>query len=251
MVPLKGKIIIMTQPADHDGEFADSLKSRGAIVYNLPMIRTSTLEIADEEISDWLNGKFGLLIFTSKKGVRGFFSNLNRHSGSFSLPSTMKIAATGQSTQREVERYGNKVDFVNPGTLVTDLARYLLERVVRPGDKILLALGTLAPDFLERALSAKAEIKRFNVYETLPVEDIDQEAARLIRSGKADMCIFTSPSGFHNYLKHFGNYVINFAALGQTTASAITGAGYRVGVISPCPAPEDFAGAIEIFFLNN
>jgi uroporphyrinogen-III synthase len=251
MVSLKGKIIIMTQPADQDGEFAESLKSRGAVVYSLPMIKTNTLEVDDVEIDGWLNGEFRLLVFTSKKGVRGFFSNLARYSGGVGLPGSMKIAATGQSTGREVEKYGHEVPFINPGTLATDLAAYLLEEVIRPGDKILLALGTLAPDFLERALSAKAVVRRVNVYETLPVGDVDQEVAGLIRSGKADMCIFTSPSGFHNYLKHFGGHDITFAALGQTTALAISAAGYRTGVISPYPAPEELSRAIEEYFVNN
>jgi uroporphyrinogen-III synthase len=252
MSPLEGKTIITTQPADQAGELLHLLTARGATAINLPMIETLTLRVAGEELQKCLvDGKFQLIVFTSKKGVRGFFENLMRFHGSVSLPGKTKIAVTGPSTLSEVENYGHRVDYLNPGTCAEDLASWLSEKVVRPGDNVLLALGTRAPGLLAGALSSKARITRINVYETIDVKEVDQATASLIRERKADMCIFTSPSGFHNFLRFFGDHNdLELGAIGKTTATAIKEAGYQARIISPYPSPTVLAEAIEKYFLD-
>jgi uroporphyrinogen-III synthase len=250
MKSLAGKLIVTTQPADQAGELMDILSSRGARVINLPMIQTRTLDIGKEDVSEALvNGKFQFLIFTSKKGVRGFFGNIIRYYGGAFLPESIKIVATGVSTKKETEKFGYKVDYVNPGTTAEDLAHYLKGKVIKTSDRILLAQGALAPGFLFEALSEKAFVKRLNVYDTVAVKDIDGSLANFVREGKVDICIFTSPSGFNNYLEFFSGYNnVKMAAIGKTTASAINEAGYDVSLIAPYPSPESLADALESFF---
>jgi uroporphyrinogen-III synthase len=253
MPSLEGKLIITTQPADQAGELMDLLSARGAIVLNLPMIQTRPVAIGDEDLKECLTpGKFQLLIFTSKKGVRGLFASIIRYRGKAWLPEGMKIAVTGRSTQEEVEKFGLKVNFLNPGTCAEDLATCLLGQVIRPGDNILLALGNRAPDFLTGAFSGTASTKRLDVYETIDTKQIDESVARYIREKRVDLCIFTSPSGFYNFLNFFReNDGMNMAAIGRTTASAIRRAGYEAGLTAPYPSPEALAEAVEDFFMNN
>jgi uroporphyrinogen-III synthase len=250
MQSLAGKLIITTQPADQAGELMNILSDRGARVINLPMIRTRTLDIGKENVKEALaKGKFHLLIFTSKKGVRGFFGNIIRYFGGEFLPENLKIAATGISTMKETEKFGYKVHYLNPGNTAEDLALYLKDKIIQANDRVLLVQGTRAPGFLFEALSEKASVKRLDVYETVAVKEIDGSLADYIREDKVDICIFTSPSGFYNYLEFFSDYnKLKLAAIGKTTAAAINEAGYEVSLIAPYPSPESLADAVESFF---
>ncbi len=247
---LKGKVIITTQPADQAEEMLMLLEAKGAKALNLPMIETRTIRIHEEELSRLIQpGEFDLLVFTSKKGVRGFFENLSDFQSDFNLPSHIKIAVVGQATGAELEKYGHKAAFPNPGTDARDLAKFLLENASIAGNKILLAVGNKAPDFLETTLSEMATVKRINVYETIPLSRVDEQIAGLVKNREADICIFTSPSGFYAFLDAFQNAEsLLLAAIGNTTALAIKECGYDVAVTAPYPSAQSLVQAIDDYF---
>ncbi|MFN2394691.1 MAG: uroporphyrinogen-III synthase, partial [Bacteroidales bacterium] len=234
---LKGKVIITTQPADQAEEMLMLLDAKGAKAYNLPMIETQTIKIPEKELHQLLQpGRFDLLVFTSKKGVRGFFGNLSDLQGDFHLPPELKIAVVGHATGAELEKYGYEPAFVNPGTDAKDLADFLSENISKTGNNILLALSNKAPDFLETTLSEIAGVVRIDVYETIPLSTVDEELANLVKNRKTDMCIFTSPSGFYAFLDVFHDAnSIQLSAIGNTTANAIKECGYDVAVTAPNP----------------
>jgi uroporphyrinogen-III synthase len=247
---LKGKVIITTQPADQAEEMLMLLEAKEARAFSLPMIETRTIRIPEEELHRIIQlGEFDLLVFTSKKGVRGFFENLSEFQGDFNLPSQLQIAVVGQATGAELEKYSHKAAFMNPGTDARDLTKFLMENVSIAGNKILFALSDKAPDFLETTLAEKATIKRINVYETIPLSTVDEQIAGLIKAGKADMCIFTSPSGFYAFLDVFPNAdSLLLAAIGNTTAHAIKECGYDVAVTAPYPSAQSLVKAIDDYF---
>ncbi len=247
---LKGKVIITTQPADQAEEMLMLLSAKGATAYNLPMIETRTIKIPVEEFRQLIQpGKYDLLVFTSRKGVRGFFENLSDLRGNHNLPPELKIAVVGHATGTELEKYGYETAFMNPGTDGKDLAEYISENISGTGNRILLALGNKAPDFLETTLSEIATVKRINVYETIPLSTVDEEIALLVQNRKADMCIFTSPSGFYAFLDvfHDANSLL-LAAIGNTTAHAIRECGYEVAVTAPYPSSQSLVKSIEDYF---
>ncbi len=250
MKPLEGKVIITTQPADQPQPLNRLLQDMGAMVYHLPMIETKTLNLPPALLKEMLQpDSFQLLVFTSKKGVRGFFENLYVLQNDYSLPSEISIAVVGQGTAECLSQYGHQATFINPGKDAEDMSRFLLNEVVKPNDKILLALGTKAPDFLEKTLGRKAVVKRINVYETILLQEADKKVAGLIQQGKADMCIFTSPSGIYAFKELFGVISeLSMAAIGNTTGKAIADSGFKVSVISPRPSAEDLATAVEKYF---
>ncbi len=247
---LQGKIIITTQPADQAMELLKLLREKRALAFNLPMIETRTLEFSWDNIQ--LLHKlhfFDLLVFTSKKGVRGFFENLQKYVGNTHLPLDLKIAAVGEGTAGEIEESGFYVDFLNPGKNAAELAEYLLSDVVKSNGSVLLALGTSAPDFLQQKLSTKARVSRINTYETLPVPEVDSVISGYIKRREADICIFTSPSGFQSFLNIFGNVLpVEFAAIGNTTANFIKQKGFGVAVTAPYPSPVALVDALESYF---
>ena len=253
MLSLENMVIINTQPADQASELSSILKAKGAKVFNVPMIETYTLTLTPEQIDDCLTpNKYSHIIFTSKKGVRGFFENIINCRGSTSLPESLKIAVIGDSTREEVEKYGHKVDFVNPGTNLKAFVPYLLENVVNYNDNVILALGMLAPDNLSKALSGKTNPLRLNVYKTIAVKEVDEQLSEYITSGRADMCVFTSPSAYYNFVEFFGiPKDISFAAIGTTTAEAIEQSGGSVQMTAPYPSAEALAAEIEKYFINH
>ncbi len=250
MKPLEGKVIITTQPADQGQPLIRLLQEKGAVVYHLPMIETKTIKLPPGHMEELLQPDlFQLIVFTSKKGVKGFFENLHNLQNNYLLPSQLSIAVVGQGTADCLKHYGHKATFINPGKDAEDLAHFLLYKVINPQDNILLALGNRAPDFLEKTLNRKVFVKRINVYETILLQEADEEIAGLILQGKTDMCIFTSPSGVYAFKKLFGAISeLPAAAIGHTTAKAMEDSGYKGSVTAPRPSPEDLANAVEKHF---
>jgi uroporphyrinogen-III synthase len=247
---LQGKIIITTQPADQAEALLVLLTQMGARAYNLPMVRTCTIDLspADQKVLQNMD-HYQLLVFTSKKGVKGFFENLEKYTRLAKLPASLEIATVGAGTAKEVEKWGKKVKFINPGTDAMDLAGFLNSSVLKKGDRVLLALGKLAPDVLIEQLSLKADITRLDVYETLTETSVDSEIAELIKSRRVDMCVFSSPSGFSNFLGFFGNVNgLILAATGTTTARCIEESGYEAKVIAPYPSPKEMAVSIKNYY---
>ena len=250
---LSGKIIITTQPADQADEMLALLRKEGADALNLPMIATQNLQIADTEIRKILEpGKFQHILFTSKKGVKGFFHNLLRVQGNYTLPSGIKISVVGPGTAASLAEFGHTPHFVNPGNHARDMANYLLhKKIIHRNENVCLALGNRAPDFLEEALGQIAGVHRINVYKTLSLAAEDENTERIVRAGEAHMCIFTSPSAFASFLDSFAeiNYLA-LASIGQTTAQFIQSRGYEVAVTAPKPSPAALVEAIADFYQN-
>lgn len=250
---LSGKIIITTQPADQAHEMLALLRKEGADALNLPMIATQNLQVADTEIRNILEPeKFQHLIFTSKKGVKGFFDNLMRVQGNYSLPAPLKISTVGSGTASALKEFGHTAHFINPGNHARDMANYLLrEEIIHKNENVCLALGNRAPDFLEKTLGQIAGVHRINVYKTLSLAAEDENTEHFIRAGEAHMCIFTSPSAFASFLDSFAeiNYLA-LASIGQTTAQFIQSRGYEVAVTAPKPSPAALVEAIADFYQN-
>jgi len=247
---LKDRIIITTQPADQASEMLNLLTMRGAKAFNLPMIETKILEVSPAEQEVFKNtDSIDIIVFTSRKGVIGFFNNLERITGTKMLPENIKFSSIGKGTTCEVENHGYHADYPNPGKDASDLVEYLITDVLTGGERLLLALGTLAPDFLKNHLSFKANVKRVNVYQTLPVSEPDPVVSEFILNGQADICIFTSPSGFQAFSEVFRlNNPVNFAAIGNTTASFIENAGLEVAVTASNPTAESMINSLEVYF---
>ncbi len=251
MRPLEGKTIVTTQPADQATAMVNLLETRGAKALNLPMIETRTTFVKPELISAAITTHTPrLLVFTSKKGVKGWFKNLHNTTGTYQLPKNITIATVGESTAFALKQYGHHAHHINPGNDARDLAEYLLEMVLQPGDEVMLALGNKAPSFLENALAEKAVVSRINVYETIMLDQTGHPVSALIRENRVHMCIFTSPSGFGSFAGQFAEHMasVHLAAIGTTTARAIMQAGRKVHVVASQPSPESLSQSIESFY---
>src|SRR5919106_1737717 len=74
--PLAGKIVLITRPRDDDGGLADSLRERGAVPIEAPVIRIAPVRAGgklDKAIRESENGGFTWIAFTSPNAVEAWF----------------------------------------------------------------------------------------------------------------------------------------------------------------------------------
>jgi len=245
------RTVISMQPAERVSKLRKALENSDVYFYNMPMIRTETVEL-DAEIRtafDQLEN-FNLLVFTSRNGVKSFFSLLKQVGQK--LPEKMKTAVIGKGTAAELEQVHNKADFIQPGNTSRDFAVWLKSEVLKGGEKILLALGNLASDFLQGELSPKASVYRINVYRTLPVQEYDVDLMQKIRDDQYGLLVLSSPSAFanfyDNYRKKKTNARLRIVSIGETTTQAILNTTQAFVLTAKIPGTDGLLNEIKKYF---
>lgn len=218
------RIVISMQPVERAAELQKALQNSSIEFFNMPMIYTETTAL-DVEILNCFNDlqTIDILIFTSRNGVKGFFNLLSQ--AKKKLSEKTKIAVIGKGTAKTLEEKYRQADFIQPGNTSRDFVVYLKNQVLRGGERILLALGNLAPDFLQNELTPHASVRRITVYRTLPVGEFNADLMRRIRDNQYGLLVFSSPSAFANfhdkYQKEKTDALLRIVSIGETTTQAI------------------------------
>lgn len=244
MHPLENKIIISTRPLSDDDTLKKSLTEKGATVLDFPMIRIVINSLNTEIQTTFANiNTFEWLLFTSKNGVDSFFKIL-KEVKPVSLP---KIAVIGQTTAKEVLKNGIEPELVSSGNTSEDFIGELKTKL-RSEDSVLVIQGELADTKLEHQLSSAT---RLNVYKTIKTVNHSAEIINRIKADDYDMLVFTSPSGFRNFVKVMNeNNCNNFkiACIGKTTEKEILHLGYTPLIVSAKSSGDFFTNEIERYF---
>jgi len=246
---LDGKIIISTQPEPE--KLASVLKFRKAKFFSFPTIKIVPERI-NNAVSDVMQNLniVDILIFTSKNGVRYFFKFLKEITHS-ALPQTLKCYVIGNSTASELRKFGVEPAFISSGNTSRDFFSEIEHKPEIKGKNILLALGSLAENYLQEKLQTYATTKRIDVYKTILPENFEQTVFQRILKTEYDWIFFTSPSGFENFLHIFRNEKPSFgkfAAIGQITADFIVNKGFKVEAVAQKSSPEGMVEAIENYY---
>ncbi len=245
------RTVISMQPAERAEKLQHTLENSGIAFFNMPMIRTETVEINAEiqTVFDRLKS-FDLLVFTSRNGVNAFFKLLQQ--AGLALPDKIKTAVIGKGTASALEQRYRKADYIQPGRTSRDFAVYLKRNVLKGGEKILLALGNLASDFLQNELSPQASVQRINVYRTLPVQEYDLNIMQKIQDDQYGLLIFSSPSAFanfySNYKKKKTNTRLRIVSIGETTTQAILNTTQAFVLTAKEPGTEGLLYEIKKYF---
>lgn len=223
---LQDKIFISTRPEGQSEELAQLFLNAGANLLELPLIKIQRTQLREEEKKCILQvNDFHWLVFTSPNGVRYFFENLQELQGSQKLLATIQIAVIGNKTEKVLKSFGYQPSFVNPGSTGEEFAAAFssLLKSKKHKQKVLLALGKIAREVIQNEINEIAKCSRINLYETLPVETLDEKMWKLISEDKYEMLLFTSPSGINNFVKIAGSINLKntrMACIGETTAKA-------------------------------
>jgi uroporphyrinogen-III synthase len=255
MKSLENKVIISTRPLSADDSMHDHLIGKGATVIEFPMIEIVKANIVNNIEEALSNIKaFNWIVFTSKNGVNYFFDILEKLTGNKTIPTSVKIASIGFVTTRELEKNGTLPYFVSKGCTSTDLLKELSIGNIKPGSNILLPLGNLANDTLEKGFSSFANATRIDVYKTIETKTVSPEIIERIKKDNYDLIIFTSPSGFINFTRIMKEnecaHKFRMACIGSTTEKEILQNGFKPLLVSTKSDGISFAQEIENYYLN-
>jgi uroporphyrinogen-III synthase len=213
--PLAGKTIICTFPPTENNDFTTTVEPLVATVLWLPTIEVVSLSfVTPQPIAD-----YHWMVFTSKNGVKAFFEKQRP------LPH-QQIAVLGASTAKEIQKLGINAAFVGSGTSGETFADELINTI--PADqRALIVLGNLAPNTIIQKLSSKIKTDRVDVYQTTTPKQMDGAIIDIIRQGKYDAIVFSSPSAFQNLCPFLGQPLppLKAISIGSTTTAAIRQAG--------------------------
>lgn len=158
-LPLKGKEIIVTRPADRSGTLCEKLRQLGASVTPYPCIRTVArkdcpdLDRAMENLS-----AYRYLVFTSPAGPEIFFDRLYASGRDARALAGVKLAAIGPKTASALERHSVRADLVPE---IYD-SRHLAQVLSQAEGPVLLCRASRGSDALPKLFAEKG----------IPFEDI-------------------------------------------------------------------------------
>lgn len=223
---LQDKVFISTRPKSQSGELIQLFKGAGATVIEMPLIKIQPAQLKEDgkKCFGQLHN-FQWLVFTSSNGVRYFFENLKKIQGNHDLPKSLRLAVIGKKTEQDLNSFGYKAAFINPGSTSEDFTLSFISKIKNEDKKpqILLALGSSAREFLQEQLEEFAICTRLNLYETKSPGTIDKNTLQIILQDEYEMLLFASPSAIRNFVKLAGGIQpekIRAACIGKTTAKA-------------------------------
>jgi uroporphyrinogen III methyltransferase/synthase len=221
----------------------------GAEVVCLPTIaiRHTTESGQVENVLNRL-GTFDWIAFTSRNAVRAVFTWLEAQHG-WAL-SGVKVAAVGPATADELRRWNVTPDCI-PAEASGEALAAALTGIRISGASVLLPLGDLAGDHLQRALeSAGADVTAIQVYETVPAEPTDTAALEALVAGSINVVALASPSAFRNLITipvdGIGDALrrTDLVAIGPTTEAAIRASGFVPGAVAAQHTTDGLVNAI-------
>ncbi|MGQ0647905.1 MAG: uroporphyrinogen-III C-methyltransferase [Gemmatimonadaceae bacterium] len=223
--PLTGRRIVVTRPRPASHTLVRELRTLGADVQHVPLIRITRQHPAASALVRRLGG-FDWIVFTSRHGVRGFRSLLRNLGADARALRSSRLAVVGPGTARTLEQWGLRPDLVASPARAEALVEALLGRDVLPRH-VLHPCGSLAGDVLTAGLvRGGVATERLEVYRTVPVVP-DERTASGIASG-ADAIVLASPSAAAALgrsgadLRH-----IPMVCIGPTTADAARAEGWH------------------------
>jgi uroporphyrinogen-III synthase len=239
---LAGKVVLVTRPRDEPGGLADSLRSRGAVPIEAPVIKILPVRPGgplDAAIRRSAEGAFTWIAFTSPNAVQAWVDRV-RGLGAHAPNPPPRIAAVGGATADALRRHGLIPELVPRVFTTAALGRAFPRGLGR----VLLPRADIATPELEEALTRKGwSVVQVDAYRTRPVRSLPREARSVLRTGSVDAVAFTSASTVEGFVKLAGvAQGPRVACIGPVTARAARSAGFVVHAVA---RPHTIDGLVE------
>lgn len=196
-LPLKGREVIVTRPAERIGSLSGKLSALGANVTAFPCIRTVERE-ENPELDDAMGNldRYRWLVFTSPAGPEIFFRRLRRLHRDARALSGLKIAAIGPKTAAEVEKNGVFADLV-PETFDSEHLAQAMSSVEGP---VLLCRASGGSDALPKLFLEKGiDFSDISCYDTVYESPNPVPVKALVEAGA--VVTFTSASTVRGFVQ--------------------------------------------------
>lgn len=216
-----GRKIALTRDYESGIKDKKKLESMGFDVKIIPTIKIveKNLDILDEKFKDF---SYDYLVFTSKNAVKIFFDNLIENHDIRDI-GKVKIAAIGEKTKKEIEKYNLKVDIV-PRNFVGENLLDEMGKFVKKDDKIFFPHSNLSRKKIIDGLDNIGILDEIEIYDNIKEEKLDQDF-------DFDEIIFTSSSCVNNFVEIYGKETLNnkkIYSIGQITTKTIENHGLEV-----------------------
>lgn len=216
-----GRKIALTRDYESGIKDKKKLESMGFDVKIIPTIKIveKNLDILEEKFKDF---SYDYLVFTSKNAVKIFFDNLIENHDIRDI-GKVKIAAIGEKTKKEIEKYNLKVDIV-PRNFVGENLLDEMGKYVKKDDKIFFPHSNLSRKKIIDGLDNIGILDEVEIYDNIKEEKLD-------RDFDFDEIIFTSSSCVNNFVEIYGKEALNnkkIYSIGQITTKTIENHGLEV-----------------------
>ncbi len=198
---LTGSRIVVTGTTTSGGRLAARLRSEGAEVLELPLVRVvPDLDVAAAEDAFGEIGSYEWLVFTSANGVHHFFEAFFERFEDIRALGLMRIAVIGEGTGEAVRSFRLKIDVTPPRAVAEDLAAALKETQTLDNIRILVVTGNRNRDVLVNSLTEeRAIVDSLRVYRTDFVGLEGNSVAAAFREKGADALVFASSSAVNAF----------------------------------------------------
>lgn len=260
--PLFGARVLIPRPIEQSRRFADELASLGGEPVFAPVTRIAPpddpepLRAALRDLEE-----FAWVVLTSANAVRALFAELAALGLDARALGLAKVACVGPVTAAELAHHGVRADVVPAHGDAVATAAAVLEAAggeIRQA-RVLLPRAQHGRDEAADALrEAGADVEVAAAYKNEPTPADDpsvQFGLRRLRRGRIDCVAFFAPSQVGALCDLVGDgaeAVINgcavVAAIGATTARALTQRGIRVDLIPSAPDAEVLARELAAAF---
>jgi uroporphyrinogen III methyltransferase/synthase len=230
--PLEGRCVIVTRPAGQEAELAAAVRAAGGDCLCAPVITIGPpaswqpldAAIRAADTYDWI-------VFASANGVRSFLARLAAAGLDGRALGTVRLAAIGSATRRQLEAAGYRCD-LTPDTFRSEGLAEALADVARRG-RFLLVRADKGRDVLRRDLEARGHhVDEVVAYESRPVEALDARLLAAIDRTPAAWLTLTSSSIAESAIRLFGSRLRGWriASISPVTSAAIRRAGFEPAV---------------------
>jgi uroporphyrinogen-III synthase len=202
--------------------------NEGFEVISFPMIEVSESELNIKDKNNIANTKeFDWLIFTSKNGVLYFLKAFEKITGVKFKKVNSKVAVIGKKTGMELQQNGIQPDYISKSNLAEKFVIELKNSVIEKGASVLLLLGNLAGKLMEDEFADIYRVSRVNCYFTYQPDVKKCDVTDRIFSNNYEMIIFTSSSGFENFVVVADKFSFNLsklrvASIGKSTTKTMS-----------------------------
>jgi len=204
--------ILLTRPLDDCKDLILRFKSLGHKVSHLPVIKIQN--VSHDKINfDEFNG----IIFTSANAIKNLnTSNINKQINCFCV---------GSSTEKVAKQNGFQNIFCADGN-VNNLKEVILQNFDNKNGNLLYVSGEIISSNLDKDLISEGyKVKRIINYSANPIEEINDEFIKDLKSSIPDIVYVYSENSARNYLNLLKKYNLsdywmntNLMCLGEKTS---------------------------------
>jgi len=236
---LAGKKVVVTRSREQASTLVEKIEELGGEALEFPTIRIVEPE-SYEKFDSVLSSirEFYWIVFTSVNGVKSFFKRMKLKRIDIRELGGLRLCAVGEATADGLSELGLNVDFMPEKYTTEEVLKGLL-KLVKPGEKVLLARADIANPVLSEGLKEKGiDMEELVVYRTAADGSDRDEVLSLLEGNKVDFITFTSSSTVKNFVSIVGEENLDrlsgskVVCIGPVTADTARDLGIDVAAVA-------------------